>query len=159
MLKEFKEFALKGNVFDMAVGIIIGGAFTAIVNSLIGDLIMPILGLITGGVNFSDLFIALDGKEYESLSAAQEAGAPAFAYGSFIQNVVSFLILSWVVFMLVRTINKLRKAEEPAPEAPTTKVCPFCGSEIPIAAKKCPCCTSDLPEEPAEAEEAAPAEA
>ena len=147
MLKEFKEFALKGNVFDMAVGIIVGGAFTAIVNSLIGDLIMPILGLLTGGVNFSDLFIALDGKEYESLASAQEAGAPAFAYGSFIQSIVSFLILAWVVFMLVKTMNKLRKQEEPAPEEPTTKVCPFCGSEIPIAAKKCPCCTSDLPEE------------
>ena len=137
MLKEFKEFALKGNVFDMAVGIIIGGAFTAIVNSLIGDLIMPILGLIT---------------EYESLAAAQEAGAPAFAYGSFIQSIVSFLILAWVVFMLVKTMNKLRKQEEPAPEEPTTKVCPFCGSEIPIAAKKCPCCTSDLPEEEPAAE-------
>ena len=154
MLKEFKEFALKGNVFDMAVGIIIGGAFTAIVNSLIGDLIMPILGLITGGVNFSDMFIALDGKESESLAAAQEAGAPAFAYGSFIQSIVSFLILAWVVFMLVKTMNKMRKQEEPAPEEPTTKVCPFCGSEIPIAAKKCPCCTSDLP-----AEEEAAAEA
>ena len=152
MLKEFKEFALKGNVFDMAVVIIVGGAFTAIVNSLIGDLIMPILGLITGGINFSDLFIALDGKEYESLAAAQEAGAPAFAYGSFIQNVISFLILAWVVFMLVKTMNKLRKADEPAPEEPTTKVCPFCGSEIPIAAKKCPCCTSDLPEEEPAAE-------
>ena len=147
MLKEFKEFALKGNVFDMAVGIIIGGAFTAIVNSVINDLLMPILGLITGGINFSDLFIALDGKEYASLAAAQEAGAPAFAYGSFIQNVISFIVLAFVVFMSVRTMNKMRK-EEPAPE-PTTKVCPFCQSEIPLMAKRCPQCTSELPEEEA----------
>lgn len=147
MLKEFKEFALKGNVFDMAVGIIIGGAFTAIVNSVINDLLMPILGIITGGINFSDLFIALDGKEYASLAAAQEAGAPAFAYGSFIQNVISFIILAFVVFLFVKTMNKMRK-EEPASE-PTTKVCPYCQSEIPIMAKKCPHCTSDLPEDAA----------
>lgn len=147
MLKEFKEFALKGNVFDMAVGIIIGGAFTAIVNSVINDLLMPILGLITGGINFSDLFIALDGKEYASLAAAQEAGAPAFAYGSFIQNVISFIVLAFVVFMFVRTMNKMRK-EEPAAE-PTTKVCPYCQSEIPLMAKRCPQCTSEIPEEAA----------
>ncbi|MCR4672018.1 MAG: large conductance mechanosensitive channel protein MscL [Lachnospiraceae bacterium] len=145
MWKEFKEFALKGNMFDMAVGIIIGGAFSTIINSLVSDIIMPVVGMFIGGTDFANLFIALDGNKYESLAAAQEAGASVFAYGSFIQNVINFILLALVVFFLVRTVNKLRKPAE-APAAPETKECPFCKSQIAIAATKCPNCTSVLPE-------------
>ena len=123
MLKEFRDFIAKGNVMDMAVGIIIGAAFTAIVASLVVDLINPIIGLITGGINFSDLFVNLGEGEFTSLAAAKEAGAPVFAYGSFITAVINFLIIAWVVFMLVKGVNRLKdaavKKNEPVPSAPS----------------------------------------
>ena len=123
MLKEFKEFIARGNVIDLAVGIIIGAAFTAIVNSLVADLINPVIGLITGGIDFSNLFINLGSGDYTSLAAAKDAGAPVFAYGSFITAVINFLIIAWVVFLLVKAVNKLkasiaRKEAEVAAAAP-----------------------------------------
>ena len=142
MLKEFKEFALKGNVIDMAVGVIIGGAFSTIVSSLVNDIFMPVLGLLTGKINFSELYISLDGVDYPTLADAKAVSAPVFAYGRFIQNVIQLLILAFVVFLFMKVINKLKK---PAPvAAPTTKVCPYCKSEIHIDAVKCPHCASDL---------------
>ena len=145
MVSEFKEFIMRGNVMDMAVGVIVGGAFGAIVNSLVNDVIMPVISLATGKVDFSNLFIALDGGEYANLAAAQEAGASVFAYGSFIQAVIEFLIIALCIFLVVKGVNKLRK---PAPAAaPTTKVCPFCKSEIDIEATRCPHCTSEQPAE------------
>ena len=149
--REFKEFALKGNMMDLSVGMIIGAAFTAIVQSLVNDIINPFLGIFTGKINFSDLFIALDGKEYASLAAAEKAGAAVIKYGSFLSALINFLIMALVVFLLVKGLNKLRSlAEKPeAPAAPTTKVCPFCKTEIAIDAVRCPHCTSVLEETPA----------
>lgn len=144
MLKEFKKFALRGNMIDLAVGMIIGSAFTSIVNSLVNDMIMPVVSIFTGKVDFTNWFIALDGGSYATLEAAQEAGAATFNYGSFISNVINFVIMAFVVFMFVRVMNKMKKKEEPA--APTTKKCPFCKSEISIEATKCPHCTSELSE-------------
>ncbi len=118
MLKEFKEFIAKGNVMDMAVGIIIGAAFTAIVTSLVGDLIMPLVGVATSGVDFSDLYFSLNGEVYESLKAAEEAGAPLIKYGAFINALINFLIVAFVVFMLVKGVNSLKRAEEEAPAKP-----------------------------------------
>ncbi|MFR1324016.1 MAG: large conductance mechanosensitive channel protein MscL [Ezakiella massiliensis] len=142
MIKEFKEFISKGNVMDMAVGVIMGGAFGKIVSSLVNDLLMPLIGLILGGVDFTNLFIALDGGNYASLAAAEEAGAALFKYGAFIQNIIDFLIIAFCIFLMVKAFNKTKK-EEPAP-APTTKACPYCKSEIAIDAVKCPHCTADL---------------
>ena len=139
-IEEFKEFAMRGNMIDLAIGIIIGGAFTTIVNSLVNDIINPLLGIITGNIDFSNLFIALDGNHYATLADAEAVGASVFKYGSFISNVINFIIMALVVFLLVKVINKLRtpkKVEEPAP---TTKKCPFCQSEISIAATRCPHC-------------------
>ena len=148
---EFKKFILRGNVMDMAVGVIIGGAFQAIVNSLINDIIMPVISLATKGVDFANWFIALDGKEYATLQAAQDAGAATINFGTFISAILNFLIMAIIIFLIVRSINKVsdkfKKEEEAAPAAPTTKVCPFCKSEISIDAVKCPHCTSDIPEE------------
>ena len=138
MLKEFKEFLLKGNAVDMAVGFIFGAAFATIVKSFVNNVIMPPIGLLMGGVDFSDKFIALDGKEYASLEALEKAGAPAIKYGQFINDAISFIILGFVVFMLVKMMNKLQKKEE---EAPTTKHCPDCAMEVPIEAHKCPYCS------------------
>jgi large conductance mechanosensitive channel len=118
MLKEFKEFAVKGNVIDMGVGIVIGAAFTSIVNSFVSDIINPILGVITGGIDFSNLFINLGGGEYASLAAAQEAGAPTINYGLFINAIISFLIVAWVLFLVIKAINELKRKEEAAPAAP-----------------------------------------
>ncbi|MCB1651664.1 MAG: large conductance mechanosensitive channel protein MscL [Alphaproteobacteria bacterium] len=118
MFKEFKDFIARGNVMDMAVGIIMGAAFTAIVNSMVGDLIMPIIGMLTSGVDFADKFIALDGEQYVSLKAAQDAGATVVTYGVFINAVINFLIISFVVFMLVKGVNKIKKEQEEAPAAP-----------------------------------------
>ena len=147
MFKEFKEFALKGNVVDMAVGIIIGAAFGTIVNSLVSDIIMPPIGLILGKVDFSSLFIVLkEGKvpgPYHSLAVAKAAGAVTMNYGAFINTVVSFLIVSFAVFLLVRNVNKLRREEE-APSVPTTKECPYCFSAIPLKATRCAYCTSEI---------------
>ncbi len=147
-LSEFKTFIMRGNVIDLAVGVIIGAAFQAIIKSLVDDLVMPVISLATKGVDFSNMFISLDGNEYETLVAAQEAGAAVFAYGNFINAVFNFLIMAFVIFVLVRTINKLRdktaKKEEVVEAVPTTKKCPFCKSEIDIEATKCPNCTSDV---------------
>ena len=142
MVKEFKEFIMRGNVMDMAVGVIVGGAFSAIVNSLVNDILMPVISLATGKIDFSNLFIALDGGEYASLTAAQEAGAAVFAYGAFIQAIIQFLIIAFCIFMVVKGMNKLRKPEPEA--APTTKVCPFCKNEVPLEATRCGFCTSEL---------------
>ena len=143
---EFKKFIMRGNVIDLAVGVIVGGAFQAIVKSLVDDVVMPVISLATKGINFADLFIALDGGEYATLAAAQEAGAATLNYGNFISAILNFLIMAFVVFVLVKGINKVsdmnKKPEAPA--APTTKECPYCKSEIAIGATKCPNCTSDL---------------
>ncbi len=146
MLKEFKEFALKGNVVDLAVGLIIGSAFGKIVSSLVADVIMPPIGLILGRINFSNLYINLSEKPYPSLSAAQAAGAPTINYGLFLNTVVDFLIVAFVLFFLIRSFNKLRI--HPHPDAPKTKECRYCFSIIPIKATKCPQCTSNLPSKP-----------
>ena len=147
MLKEFKQFAIKGNMIDLAVGMIIGSAFNKLVSSLVNDMIMPLLGLLTGKIDFSKLFIALDGKTSETLTQAEEAGAACFKYGAFLAGVLDFLIMAFVVFLFVKWMNKLRNMnKEPEPvKAPTTKVCPFCKSEIAIDATRCPHCTSEQP--------------
>jgi len=146
MLNEFKRFAVRGNVVDMAVGIIIGGAFGSIVSSLVKDIIMPPVGLLIGGVDFSDLFIVLkqgSGEgHYASLAAAQEAGAVTLNLGLFINAVISFLIVAFAVFLLVRAVNRLQPKE--APVMPVTKECPYCVSAVPIRATRCPHCTSAL---------------
>jgi large conductance mechanosensitive channel len=142
MLKEFKEFAIKGNVIDLAVAVIMGIAFGAIVSSLVNDIIMPVIGYALGGVNFNDLFISLNGTAYPSLEAAKAAGAATINYGVFINAIINFVIVAFVIFLLVRSINKLKKA--PAPVAPTTKDCPYCFTPIPIPATRCPNCTSEL---------------
>ena len=144
MMQEFKAFALRGNMIDLAIGIIIGAAFGKIIASLVADIIMPPIGLLLGKVNFVDLFWAMDGGDYASLAAAKEAGAPVLAYGNFISTVIDFIIIAFVVFMLVRWFNNLKKQPEAAPAAPTTKECPYCHTEIPIAATRCPHCTSQL---------------
>lgn len=141
-LKEFKEFAVKGNVIDLAVGVIIGGAFGKIVTSLVNDIVMPVLTLITGNESFKNLFITLDGKKYENITLAEEAGAPMLNYGLFISNVVDFLLIALVIFIFVKQINRFKKKPEPAPV--TTKECPFCRTGIHLEASKCPNCTSDL---------------
>ena len=142
MLKEFKEFAMRGNVIDLAIGVIIGGAFGKIVSSFVADVIMPLIGLLLGGVDFSNLFVNLGPEKYETLAAAQEAGAPTLNYGIFINAIVDFLIVALVIFLVVKAINKMKKPT-PVP-APTTKKCPFCFTEIPLEAKRCPNCTSQL---------------
>lgn len=140
---EFKTFIMRGNVVDMAVGVIIGGAFTGIVNSLVNDIVMPCVSLITGKVDFTNLFIALDGNEYATLAAAKEATS-VIAYGNFIQLVVQFLLTALVIFMVIKGINKVRKPKEEPVAAPTTKTCPYCKSDIHIEAVKCPHCASDV---------------
>ncbi len=144
MLKEFKEFALKGNVLDMAIGIIIGAAFGKIVTSMVKDVIMPPIGLLLGNVDFSNLFINLSDQEFESLAAAQEAGAATINYGAFINTVLDFLIVAFVIFLVVKQFNRMKKKEEAPPPEPTTKECQFCHSTIPIKATRCPNCTSEL---------------
>lgn len=143
---EFREFIMRGNVMDLAVGVIIGGAFQGIINSLVNDIIMPIISMITGGIDFSNWFVSLDGSNYSTLAAAQEAGAATLNYGVFITAIINFLLMALVIFCIVKSLNKLsdrvKKEEEEA--APTTKICPHCKSEINIEATKCPCCTSDL---------------
>lgn len=142
MLKEFKQFALKGNVMDLAVGVVIGGAFGKIVTSLVSDIIMPIVGLLVGKVDFSNLFIDLSGKGYTTLADAKKAGVVTINYGVFLNNVVDFLIIAFSIFLAIKQINRFSKKEAPAPI--TTKTCPYCCSSIPIEAKKCSHCTSDL---------------
>jgi large conductance mechanosensitive channel len=144
MLKEFKAFIMKGNVVDLAVAVIIGAAFGAIVTSLVNDIIMPPIGLLLGKVNFSDLFINLSGQTYTSLAAAKAAGAPTINYGLFLNTVINFVIIALVIFMIVRLLTNMQRKPAPAPAAPTTKDCPFCYTSIPIKATRCPNCTSEL---------------
>lgn len=145
MIKEFREFAVKGSAMDMAVGIIIGAAFGAVVKSLVDDVIMPPIGLLLGRVDFSNLFLNLSGGDYTSVAAAREAGAATLNYGLFLNTIISFVIVSFAVFLLVKTLNRLRR-EETVEEEVTTKECPFCHTEIPPAAVRCPHCTSELAE-------------
>jgi len=144
MLKEFKEFTLRGNVIDLAVGVIIGGAFGKIVSSLVNDIIMPPIGMLLNGVNFSNLFFSLDGKNYASLADAQAAGAPTLNYGLFINNTIDFIIVALVIFLMIRAINRMKKQPVPATSEPTSKDCPFCFTSIPLQATRCPHCTSQL---------------
>lgn len=142
MFKEFKEFAMRGSVIDLAIGIIIGTAFGKIVTSFVNDLIMPPIGLLLGKVDFSNLFINLSGKDYQTLAEAKAAGAATVNYGMFINTVLDFLIVAFVIFFIVRQINRLKRQEEAAPA--TTKECPYCFTEIPLKAFKCPHCTADI---------------
>lgn len=142
MLKEFKEFIQRGSVMDLAVGVIIGGAFSKIVTSLVNDIIMPLIGLMTGGMNFNDLFICLNGGSFKTLKEAQEAGAATLNYGMFINAIIDFIIIAFVIFLIVKAMNRLRRKKENAEI--TTKTCPFCKTEIPLEAKRCPHCTSNL---------------
>ena len=142
MLKEFKDFALRGNVVDMAVGIIIGGAFGKIISSLVGDVLMPPIGKLMGNVDFSDLYINLSTVEYDSLAAAQAAGAATVKYGLFINTVLDFVIVAFAIFIVIKQMNRLKA--QPAPAEPNTKDCPKCCSTIPIKATRCPQCTSEL---------------
>lgn len=144
MLKEFKEFAIKGNMIDLAVGMIIGSAFTKIVNSLVNDIIMPAISVFTGNADFTNWFYAVDGNTYKTIEEATEAGVATINYGVFISGIIDFIIMAFVVFLFVKFINKLKKKEAPTPV--TTKTCPFCKSTISIDASKCPHCTSDLAE-------------
>jgi large conductance mechanosensitive channel len=143
MLKEFKEFIMRGNVLDLAIAVIVGAAFGGIVNSLVNDVLMPPMGLILGHVDFKDLFLSLNGQSYASLAAAKTAGAPVMAYGQFINTVINFLVISFVVFMVVKQVNRFKKPA-PAPAAPATKECPYCASTISVKATRCPQCTSEL---------------
>jgi len=150
MLKEFREFAVKGNVVDMAVGIIIGGAFGTIVKSLVADILMPPIGLLLGGVDFSNMFAVLKTGEGAgallSLAEAKEAGAVTINYGLFINSVISFLIVAFAVFLVIKQINRLKREDEAPPPEPTTKDCPHCFTEIPLKASRCPNCTSQIVE-------------
>ena len=149
--KEFKEFAMRGNVIDLAVGVIIGGAFQKIVSSIVNDLVMPLISLITKGSDFASKFIALDGGTYATLEEAQTAGAAVLTYGNFIAVTIDFISMAFVIFLLIKGLNKLssisKKKEEVVEEpAPTTKKCPYCMSEIAIEATRCPHCTSEIKE-------------
>jgi large conductance mechanosensitive channel len=141
MLKDFKAFVMKGNVLDLAVAVIIGAAFGAIVTSLVNDIIMPPIGLILGHVDFKDLFVSLNGQTYPTLAAAKTAAAPVLAYGQFLNTVINFLIVAFVIFLVVRAASKLQRTPE---TVPTTKDCQYCYTAIPIPAKRCPHCTSQL---------------
>ena len=142
MFKEFKEFAMKGNVLDMAVGIIIGAAFGKIISSFVSDVLMPIVGRLLGKVDFSNLFINLSGQSYPSIAAAKAAGAATLNYGIFINTIIDFVIVAFAIFMPIRQVNRFKR--QPPAAAPSTKDCPFCASAIPIPAKRCPHCTSQL---------------
>jgi large conductance mechanosensitive channel len=143
MLKEFKEFAMRGSVVDLAVGVVIGAAFGKIVTSLVDDIIMPPIGRLVGRVDFSNLFLSLNGTHYDSLALAKSAGAPTVNYGLFLNNVVNFLIVAFAIFIVIQQMHRLYKKPAVA-AAPTTKPCPQCTMEIPLAAKRCPNCTSQL---------------
>jgi len=143
MIKEFKEFAMRGNVLDMAVGIIVGAAFGQIVNSFVGDILMPPIGRLIGHADFSNLFLSLSETHYDTIAAAKAAGAATINYGIFFNTVINFLIVAFAVFLLVRQVNRLAPKPAPAP-APTTRDCPYCLSAVPIKATKCAHCTSEL---------------
>ncbi|MGB7623374.1 MAG: large conductance mechanosensitive channel protein MscL [Terriglobia bacterium] len=142
MLKEFKEFAMRGNVLDMAIGIIIGAAFGKIITSFVGDVLMPPIGLVLGKVDFTNMFFNLSGQHFTKLSEAKAAGAATMNYGLFINTVIDFLIVAFVIFLLIRQVNRMKREPEPAPAS--TKECAFCVSAIPIKATRCPNCTSEL---------------
>jgi len=144
MLKEFKTFIMRGNVLDLAIGVIIGGAFGAIVNSLVNDIIMPPIGVLLGKANFSDLFINLTATDYASLKAARDAGAAVIAYGNFINVIINFLIIGFVVFLVVKAVNRVMAPKPAIAQVPVTKECPHCCSAIPLKATRCPNCTSQL---------------
>jgi large conductance mechanosensitive channel len=144
MLKEFKEFAMRGNVLDMAVGIIVGAAFGGIVTSFVNDVLMPPIGLLLGRVDFANLFVTLRGEHLATLAQAKAAGATTINYGLFINTVINFLIVAFAVFLLVRQVNRMRRQPEPAPAVPTTKECPYCFSSISIKATRCAHCTAEL---------------
>jgi large conductance mechanosensitive channel len=144
MFKDFKAFLMRGNVLDLAIAVIIGAAFGAVVTSFVNDLLMPPIGRMLGRVNFADLFVSLSGQSYPTLAAAKAAGAPTLNYGAFINTVINFVIVAFVVFLLVRGVNRMTATPAAAPAAPTTKECPFCASVIPVKARRCPQCTSDL---------------
>ncbi|HEY7554099.1 MAG TPA: large conductance mechanosensitive channel protein MscL [Candidatus Binatia bacterium] len=141
MLKEFKEFIMRGNVVDLAIAVIIGGAFGKIITSFVEDVLMPPIGLALGNVDFSNLFINLSGKDYPSVAAAKAAGAATLNYGIFLNHIINFLIIAFAIFLLIKQINRMQK---PAAAAPTTKDCPYCLSAIPIKATRCAHCTSNL---------------
>lgn len=147
-ISEFKTFIMRGNVIDLAVGVIIGGAFQKIVNSLVNDIIMPVISLLTGGIDFSNWFLVLGEGEFATAAAAKEAGVATLNYGTFLSTALDFLIMAFVIFLIIKGINgvseKLKKEKVEEPAAPTTKVCPYCKSEIDIAATKCPHCTSEV---------------
>lgn len=142
MLKEFREFIMRGNVVDMAIGIIVGGAFGKIISSFVSDILMPPLGLLLGRVNFADLFINLSDKQYASVAAAKAAGAPTINYGVFINTVMDFVIVAFAIFLMISQLNRLK--QKPAAVPPATKECPFCISAVPVKASRCPHCTSQL---------------
>lgn len=141
MLKEFREFAMRGNLLDLAIGFVLGTAFGRVITSLVNDIVMPPIGFVLGGLDFSSLFITLKGGPYASVAAAKAAGAPTINYGIFINTIVDFVIVAVVLFLVVRQVNRMRRQQE---AAPTTKACPYCVSTIPIGAVRCPNCTSDL---------------
>jgi large conductance mechanosensitive channel len=143
MFKEFKEFAIKGNVLDMAIGIVIGAAFGKIVASLVDDVIMPPIGVLLNHVDFSNLFVALNGGSYATVSAAKAAGAATLNYGIFLNTVINFLIVATAVYILVKQVNRWKQAPAPA-AAPSTRDCPYCLSQVPLKATRCPACTSEL---------------
>jgi large conductance mechanosensitive channel len=139
MFKEFKEFAMRGNVLDLAIAVIIGAAFGAIVTSAVNDVLMPPIGLALGGLDFKDLFLSLNGQSYPTLAAAKAAGAPVIAYGQFLNTVINFLIIAFIIFIIVKQVNRFK-----APVAPTTRECPYCLSGIPLKAVRCAHCTSEI---------------
>jgi large conductance mechanosensitive channel len=144
MLSEFKKFIMRGNVLDLAIGVIIGAAFGKIVTSMVNDILMPVISLATGKIDFSSLFVSLNGKEYATLAAAKADKAATLNYGLFINTIIEFLIVAFVIFLIVKQVNRLVGPKPEAPAAPTTKDCPQCCTAIPIAAKRCPACTSTL---------------
>lgn len=144
MLKEFREFAMRGNVLDMAIGIVIGAAFGKIVSSFVADILMPPIGLLLGGVDFSNIFLTLSGGDYASLEEAKAAGAATWNVGLFINTVIDFLIVAFAIFLLIKAINNLKRKEAVPPPAPSEKSCPYCVTAIPIKATRCPHCTSQL---------------
>ncbi len=144
MLQEFKEFTMRGNVLDMAIGVIIGAAFGKIITSFVNDILMPPIGLLLGRVDFSNLFVNLSGQPYGSLEEAQAAGAATINYGLFLNTVLDFIIVAFVVFLLIRRVNRLKREPEALPAEPTTKECPYCLSTVPLKATRCPYCTSEL---------------
>jgi large conductance mechanosensitive channel len=142
MLREFKAFVMRGNVVDLAVGIVIGAAFGGVVTSFVNDLLMPPIGLVIGRVNFTDLFVSLSGRSYPTLAAARAAGAPTLNYGLFLNSLINLVIIAFAVFLVVRQVNRLKGP--PPPPAPATRECPQCATAIPVKARRCPHCTSEL---------------